>query len=373
MAARRRLPANVERVDRGSNGTGYRARVQVCGKNIRGRIHKTVGEAVEDARKLATQVTRHGGPETITEAFDAILRVCEDADRRPATVAFYEENRKVIEGHFGASKRIHSIRVEDVQDWVREMRRRGNKPGTLRARLRALRRVFRIAGREPVRLDQLVMPDVQEPDPRSFLTLGDVRALLAKLGPQDIADPPDSFWMVGFLVLTGARRAEVARMRKDDVQPDRVVIPVGKKRPRVIPWPDTVDAREMVRRLRQMSDTEWLLPGRSRQVRNESKRRDDGGEAARIEWLVRLSREWRRAEPRATLHRLRAAMASILAGLDPPVPIPVVAHLLGHQATTAAGITGLYARPAEAHVREAVRRLWEVVAADFEVEEREVG
>ena len=32
-------------------------------------------------------------------------------------------------------------------------------------------------------------------------------------------------------------------------------------------------------------------------------------------------------------------MATIIAELDPPVPIPVVAEILGHRKTTAAGIT----------------------------------
>ena len=102
-----------------------------------------------------------------------------------------------------------------------------------------------------------------------------------------------------------------------------------------------------------------------RQMR-EKEPKDDGGESARVEWLVRMARRVRKHEPKATLHRLRAAMATVLSELDPPVPIPVVAHLLGHEAKTAMGITGLYAHPAPATVRETVGRLWAAIAEGYE-------
>lgn len=359
MATRRRLPLNVERTP----GKGFRARVKINQKIVRGHTRRTAHEAAEDARELLSSVVRRGGPETLGEAFDAVRLACKRAGRRAGTLEFYEEGWKRVKAHFGEDRRVAAIRVDDVQGFVDTMLDKGNKPATIRGRLRVLRRLFCLAGRQPIGLKQLVVPDVEDPDPGSFLSLRDVRAMLSKLCEND--ETPDMFWMVGFLVLTGARRSEVARMLKEDVQPDRVLIRQGKKRPRVIPLPESNGSHALVEHLHRMSDTEWLLPCEPRSFRTREPR-EDGGEASRVWWLVRLSRKWRGIEPKATLHRLRAATATVLSELDPPVPIPVVAHLLGHQSTTAMGITGLYARPSPAAVRAAVERLWQAIAEGYD-------
>ena len=100
MASRRRLPLNVERTP----GKGFRARVKVNGRVARGRTRKTPGEAADDVRELRKNVVRRGGPETLGEAFDAVLLECRRRRRRPGTIGFCEQWRKAIEAHFGEKK-----------------------------------------------------------------------------------------------------------------------------------------------------------------------------------------------------------------------------------------------------------------------------
>ena len=52
----------------------------------------------------------------------------------------------------------------------------------------------------------------------------------------------------------------------------------------------------------------------------------------RVDWLIRMGRRIRMAEPKAALHNLRRATATLLSELDPPAPMPVVVFLMGHSA-----------------------------------------
>lgn len=154
MRGTRKTPPNVERMTSGS----YRARVKVNGKTVRGGARRTGKEAYEDARRLQERTVRRGGPDTIGQAFVAILEDCKRRKRRPATFRYYEEQRKVIEAHFGAGQRIATIRTADVQALVDEMLANGNLPRTIQVRLRGLRRAFIIAGRKGCPMSRMVTP-----------------------------------------------------------------------------------------------------------------------------------------------------------------------------------------------------------------------
>lgn len=231
----------------------FRARVKVRGKVLRGRSRKTAGEAAQDARDLAAETVPVGGPETLSQAFAAILDECRRRRRRPQTARFYEEQRKAIEGHFGSDRQVSAIRREHVQAFVDAMLDRGNSPATVDARLRGLRRAFLIAGRRAIGKRELVVPDAEEPDPASFLTLKDSRRLLQRLEADDDL-PACDFWVAGLLLLTGARKSEIARMRKEDIAPERVLIRHGKKRPREQPLPGNASAGFLVDALLAVPD-----------------------------------------------------------------------------------------------------------------------
>ena len=344
MASRRKTPPNVERMTSGS----FRARIKAAGKTVRGSARRTAREAYEDAQDLLDRTLRRGGPETFGQAFEAVRVECKRRRRRPQTVRFYEEQAKVIEDHFGAGQRVSRITVGDVQGFVDSMLDKGNSPATVHARLRGLRRAFLVAGRKSIGLRDLIVPDVEEQDPASFMTLTETRALLHHLA-EDAGDHEGDFWVTALLVLTGARKSELARMKKEDIEPDRVLIRHGKSRPRAQPLPGK-RAEPLVEHLQELGDNEWVIPGQT--------------EANRCEWLVRMSRRIRKVQPKATLHRLRAAMATALGELDPPPPPQVYGFLLGHSAKTAMGITGLYARPSPAVVRRVVERLWVAITED---------
>ena len=124
--------------------------------------------------------------------------------------------------------------------------------------------------------------------------------------------------MTGFLLVTGLRRSELARMRKADIDEEagRILVRNAKTRPRELPLPSTDGSKAIVRNLKALCAGEWIIPGDT--------------ERKRVDWLIRLGRRIRKYEPRANLHNLRKATATLLMALDPSPPVPVVAYLLGH-------------------------------------------
>lgn len=217
---------------------GWRASVRIDDKRVKGAVRESPQQAHEDAIHLLER--RNGNTAdpsaamSLQEALDAILRDCERRERRDATQEFYRSHLGVIVKHFGPDKRLGSMTVAEVQEFI-DARRENDVSGlTIKHDLMALTRAMRLAGVEPnpAKSTKLIRPKVKRRDPGLRLAWSEVMEVLHKLDGNDYA-------VLAFVAGTGIRRTEFARMRRDDLDlvGDRIVIPVGKTDPRELPLP----------------------------------------------------------------------------------------------------------------------------------------
>ena len=150
--------------------------------------------------------------------------------------------------------------------------------------------------------------------------------------------------IIRLLLLTGCRKNEIVRLRRQEVDGDCLNLADGKTGPRRVFL--NARARAIVERRLQEGDGPWMFPS----VRSPSRHQNDG-----LALWYTVRREAGIEDVR--LHDLRHSVAThaVMAG----VPLPVVARLLGHRHPS---ITLRYAHAGDAETEAAAERVGQVIA-----------
>ena len=159
--------------------------------------------------------------------------------------------------------------------------------------------------------------------------------------------------IIRLLLLTGCRKNEIVRLRREEVKGDRIELKDSKTGPRTVLL--NANAQAILMRRLTRGNGPWVFPS----VQDPSRRRHDGL------WL------WYTVRTEAgigdvRLHDLRHTVASqaTLAG----VPLTVTARLLGHSDVR---MTMRYAHVGDAEVEAAAERVGQAIAAIIGMEEPE--
>lgn len=240
---------------------------------------------------------------TLAEVLGAILRDCERRERRDATSEFYKSHLGAWARHFGEGRRLASLTVADVQDFIDERRKAGVGGLAIKHNLMALTRAMRLAGVEPnpAKSIKLIRPKGKKRDPSLRLAWAEVIDVLHKLKGDDYA-------VLAFIAGSGVRRTEFARMRWSDVDlvGDRIVVPVGKTEPRELPLPKIPSAWETCEQLLALNHAgKFLLPGA-----------DENNRVRFLQETVVRARTIA-GQPKLQLHELRRAFATRVAERHP--------------------------------------------------------
>ena len=156
--------------------------------------------------------------------------------------------------------------------------------------------------------------------------------------------------IIRLLLLTGCRRNEIARLRREEVREGRLELADSKTGPRTVLLNEP--ARQIIARRMRMGNGPWLFPSS----------RNPSGRPSREPWLwYRVRREAGIEDVR--LHDLRHTVAS-QAALN-GVPLPVVARLLGHSSVR---MTLRYAHVGDKEIEAAAERVGARIAAALQGE-----
>jgi site-specific recombinase XerD len=163
------------------------------------------------------------------------------ARRSPRTVQSYTEAAEQLSDFLvrrGMPTAVESIRREHVEAFIEDLDSRF-RPATVAVRYKSLKQLFRWAIEEgEITSDPMArmrLPSVPE-NPPEVLTDAELRALLKACEGQDFVDRRDSA-IVRTFIDTGARLAEMAGLRLEDVDLDAQTLTVTGKgsRVRVLP------------------------------------------------------------------------------------------------------------------------------------------
>ena len=153
---------------------------------------------------------------------------------------------------------------------------------------------------------------------------------------------------IRLLALTGCRRSEVLKLRREDValEAGELRLPDSKTGARAVPLPP--QAVELLRSLLGAHDGPWVIPGRK-----------PGTHLGNIDGAWRVIRERAGLED-VRLHDLRHSWASRALALGES--LPVIGKLLGHSKMET---TARYAHLARDSAQEAAERIAESIAGDM--------
>ena len=151
--------------------------------------------------------------------------------------------------------------------------------------------------------------------------------------------------IVRLLLLTGCRKGEIVRLRREEAKGDRLELADSKTGPRTVLL--NAPAREIVVRRVQQGNGHWVFPS----VKDESRHQHTG----LVHWY-RFRREAGIEDVR--LHDLRHTVASQAAMNG--VPLPVVARLLGHSDVR---MTMRYAHVGDREIEAAAERVGRTIGA----------
>ncbi len=151
--------------------------------------------------------------------------------------------------------------------------------------------------------------------------------------------------IIRLLLLTGCRRNEIARLRREEVRDDRLELADSKTGPRTVLLNEP--ARQIVERRMRMGNGPWVFP---------SSRHPSGRPSREPRLWHRVRREAGIEDVR--LHDLRHTVAS-QAALN-GVPLPVVSRLLGHSSVR---MTLRYAHVGDKEIEAAAERVGQVMAS----------
>lgn len=377
------------------HGTGWRGWYSVRGERHWLQTRATQEEAHRDAMEARRGRVRHShGGFTLAQGMQLVLDDLGRTGRRNGTVAWYRcqftelgwawtpgrKGRKYVEmrrkGHrpedWGAVP-LSKLGPEDIHEFIKRRRAQGVTDSTINQHLRALSRVFRLAMRQRLVMENPVAlvtrPTPQEPQIRPFtrselLSIFDAMrgANLPKLDSHGDAD------LFHFLFATGLRRTELAELRADCIDLSGKVLTVEHAKTRSRQVPICEESVELFKRMVAWAEVNgdtrgWIIPGKSTQ--------------RRVDWIARAFSRWqeffREQEEengddddeeqlaihdipgRLHAHNMRHSLGAHLARCK--VSEHLIAGILGHR-LAAVSITQRYMRPHGPDLLEAIRWAW---------------
>ncbi len=183
-----------------------------------------------------------------------------------------------------------------------------------------------------------------------FLSREEIRRLHHVLdhhadGSRSLAQQAD---IIRLLLLTGCRKNEIVRLRREEVKDDRIELSDSKSGPRTVLL--SAPARQILRRRMAQENSPWVFPSVRDPIQPQSHS---------LALWSRVRNEAGIGDVR--LHDLRHTVASqaALAG----IPLPVVARLLGHSDVS---MTMRYAHVGDREVEAAAERVGQAIKAMME-------
>jgi len=155
--------------------------------------------------------------------------------------------------------------------------------------------------------------------------------------------------LVRLLLLTGCRRNEIVRLRREEVRDDRLELTDSKTGPRTVLL--NAPARDILQRRLQQGNSPWVFPS----ARDPSRPRYRS-----LPLWYQIRREACIEDVR--LHDLRHTVASQAAMSG--VPLPVVARMLGH---ANARMTMRYAHVGDSEIEAAAERVGQAIGTMLEL------
>lgn len=162
---------------------------------------------------------------TLGAAMDLLRSKLVDGNRSPGTERFYEGTFRVLLERWDRATPLARIGPAELKAWVKLRREQDEAgPATIRKNLGVIQRLFRVAMREfsttGIRRDPVAEVDKPQarPKPTRHLTLDEIRGAIERIRAWE--GDPRAAWdadVVEVLALTGLRRAELARVRVEDV------------------------------------------------------------------------------------------------------------------------------------------------------------
>ncbi len=268
---------------------------------------------------------------------------------KPATAALY---RSVLDRHVLPAlgklpiAALSRARVAEFHESLYET------PAVANMALRTLSAMYEQAagwGMAPDGLSNPCRSIMKYPERRRerFLTDSEFTRLGEALEEAEAAGGASAVAAIRLLALTGCRRSEILKLRREDValEAGELRLPDSKTGARAVPLPP--EAVELLRSLLGAHDAPWVIPGKKPGTR-----------------LGNVDQAWRTIRERAglgdvRLHDLRHSWASRALALGES--LPVIGKLLGHSKLET---TARYAHLARDSVRESAERVACSIAAD---------
>ena len=308
--------------------------------SVKGRRHTATCETSEAAKRAEAEI-RHdlsfglflsNSCWTLDEAWERCYEVVwRGTPSDEAQVAL----RVHLYAQWPADTPLKAITTDELDDWVRALRSKGNSGATINRKLAALSKVMRVAAARPERSGYTVRPTFtwqKEAEGRiREVSGGEEKTLLGHL-PDDHCD------VVTVLIDTGMRCSELWRVEVRDIDLQYGLIHIWKTKteyPRAIPM--TRRVRAIIERRRQPADGR-LFPYSNAWLR---------GEWQRARFLMALDKD-----PLFVPHILRHTCACRL--VQRGVGIEVVRDWLGHKTIA---MTLRYARLTPKNLLDAVQVL----------------
>lgn len=300
-----KLPPFVKKV----SGGRYRAQRQIDGRRRYGPRRQTAAQAYADAVAWEAGAAAPRITYTLEQAV-AATRAELVEHRSAGTVRFFDHHARVLVGAWMPGAPLHLITTADIEAFAAR-RARDVKQQTVLHDLRTLSRILGVARRrgwidgDP--LKKVVMPRAKRPGRIVTFTPAEVGSIVQRIRSDSEADAD----LIALAFLTGLRRAEIGRLRAEDVdlRGGRVHVQ-GKTAPRELPIGD--ELREVLARM--------LL------------RVPAGGPlfAGGFERVAHVFWKWQRRlkEPRLRPHLARHTFGSTLASAG--VAPHTIAALMGH-------------------------------------------
>lgn len=305
MGAKKRLPPRVR-----AHGNGFRGVATILGRRAYGPTFPTAEQAVAWLESIDRVGSEGLAPLTMRDGYLLLQRDLEDAAAADSTKQFYARAFLELDTVIGADVRLDRIDERAVRHYIDRRKRQGVALQTIvHKELGTLRRIIRLAmasgrlGRDP--MATIKMPRVRSGrfDVISAADVSDAIAQVRGKNP-DHADLIELHWR------TGMRRAEVARIRVEDIDfSARRIFVRGKTNDRYRPI-----ATDLVPVLRRLIATA----------------QPDGRLVSSIRKIEKVFERWKKRLGKAAFspHVLRHGFVSDL--LNRGAPPAVVASLVGH-------------------------------------------
>jgi len=184
-------------------------------KQAEAKLRELIGETPAGARRA------RGERPNVEQVAGAYLVLARRRGRKPSTVRNLESDVRIHLVPFFGARPVDAIAPEDVEDFVAVLEGKGLAPKTVRNVIATLSALFTFA-RAPKRrwaavnpCDGLELPALPAPEEIRFLTLGEVRLLVAHARPGLFQAVDRALYLTA--AMTGLRLGELLALRWRDI------------------------------------------------------------------------------------------------------------------------------------------------------------